>query len=137
MRALFLIFILLRTGSCASQRISLDPPLNSSTHSPRFTRKPGQISFGLYMISLTSILGLKFKGLDLFLLLLTTEACHLPCERQNLEYSDNGIPHPKLQVFAQSLLDINNLTDLEDLIDEMNLTPEWGDEFLDLKGCID
>jgi hypothetical protein len=75
--------------------------------------------------------------LNLFLLLLTAEACHLPCERQNFEYSDNGIPYPKLQVFAQSLLDINNLTDLEDLIDGMNLTPEWGEEFLNLEGCID
>jgi hypothetical protein len=75
--------------------------------------------------------------LDLFLLLLTAEAYHLPCERQNFEYSDNGIPYPKLQVFAQSLLDIDNRTDLEDLIDGMNLMPDWGEEFLDLEGCID
>jgi hypothetical protein len=80
---------------------------------------------------------IKFKGLNLFLLLLSAEACHLPCERLNFEYSDNGIPYPKLPIFAQSLLDINNDRDLEDLIDGMNLSPEWGEEFLDLEGYID
>jgi len=75
--------------------------------------------------------------MHLFVLVMMAQACHLSCEKQNFEYSDNGIPYPKLDVFAQSLLDAHNFVDLEDLIDGMNLTAQWGEDYLDLEGCID
>lgn len=43
-----------------------------------------------------------------------------------------GIPYPKLEIFAQSLLDTQRWCDLEDLIDGMDLTLEWGEQHLDL-----
>lgn len=79
----------------------------------------------------------KFKGVRLFFTLLSSKACHIVCEPQNIEHSDNGIPYPQLHVFAQSLLDMGNFIDLEDLIDGMNLTLEWGKQNLNLDGTID
>lgn len=43
-----------------------------------------------------------------------------------------GLPYPTLEIFAQSLLDTNNMVSLTDLIDGMDLTDEWGLEFLKL-----
>jgi hypothetical protein len=40
-------------------------------------------------------------------------------------------------VFAQSLLDTWNLVDLDDLVDGMNLTLEWGEANLELDGTVD
>lgn len=79
----------------------------------------------------------KFVGLRLFFVLMTSQACHLPCEPKNIEYSHTGLPYPKQHVFAQGLLDTWNLVDLEDLVDGMNLTVEWGEANLDLEGTID
>lgn len=55
----------------------------------------------------------------------------------NFEFGQTGIPFPKLEVFAQSLLDTSNLVDLEDLIDDMNLSTAWGEEHLDLDGTTE
>jgi hypothetical protein len=78
----------------------------------------------------------KLSSIDLFIVLKTSQASNLSCETRNFEYSHNGIPYLKLHVFAQSLLDTQNRCDYEDLIDRMNLPSEWGQEFLDLQGCI-
>ncbi|KAK4140346.1 uncharacterized protein C8A04DRAFT_32162 [Dichotomopilus funicola] len=48
------------------------------------------------------------------------------------EKSHSGIPYPKLEPFARSLLGTQNYSDLEDLIDAMDLTAEWGNEHLPL-----
>ena len=80
----------------------------------------------------------KFVGLRLFFILMSDHACHLDCRSANIEHSTSrGIPFPTLPVYAQSLLDSLNIVDLEDLIDGMNLTPEWGEEHLDLEGTPD
>lgn len=47
------------------------------------------------------------------------------------------LPYPKLPIYAQSLPDTMNFVDLEDLIDGMNLTLDWGMENLDPDGIID
>ncbi|KAF6230616.1 hypothetical protein HO173_011153 [Letharia columbiana] len=51
------------------------------------------------------------------------------------ELGQTGIPVPKLDVFAQSLLDTNNGVDLEDLVNGLNM--EWGEEYLELDGSTD
>jgi hypothetical protein len=79
----------------------------------------------------------KFKGLRLFFILMSSQACHLPCSFENIEYSHMGLPYPKLPIYAQSLLDIMNFVNLDDLIDGMNLTLEWGIQNLELEGTID
>lgn len=79
----------------------------------------------------------KLVGLRCFFILMTSQACHLPCEPGNIEYSQTGLPYPKLPVFAQSLLDTWNLVDLDDLVDGMNLTLEWGEANLHLDGTVD
>lgn len=48
-----------------------------------------------------------------------------------------SLPYPKLHVYAQSLIDTQNGVDLEDLIDGMDLTEEWGEQNLDLEGDTD
>lgn len=79
----------------------------------------------------------KLKGTRWCFNLLASEACHMVCDPKNIEYSDNGIPYPQLHVFAQSLLDTRNFVDLDDLIDGINLTPEWGEQNLRLDGTVD
>lgn len=66
-----------------------------------------------------------------------SSAYHLPCTPESLEKSKRGLPFPKLDVFAQSLLETMNNVDLHDLVDGMNLTLEWGMEHLDLNGLTD
>ncbi|ERF72001.1 hypothetical protein EPUS_09367 [Endocarpon pusillum Z07020] len=80
----------------------------------------------------------KFVGLALFFILMTSQAWrHLPCTPENIEYSHTGLPYPKLDIFAQSLLDTWTLVDLDHLVDGMNLTLEWGEANLNLDGTID
>jgi hypothetical protein len=40
------------------------------------------------------------------------------------------IPYPKLHVFAQALLERQSVGDLQDLVDGMDLSEEWGEEKL-------
>lgn len=79
----------------------------------------------------------KFVGLRLFFILMFSQAHNIPCKAENIEYNQMGLPYPKLHIYAQSLLDTRNFVDLEDLIDGMNLTLEWGKENLNLEGTID
>ncbi len=79
----------------------------------------------------------KLIGVAVFFVLMSSEACHIPCTFEYLEHSKNQIPYPKLHVFAQSLLDTRNFVDLDDLIDGMDLTLEWGEANLLLDGNID
>lgn len=57
---------------------------------------------------------------------------HVDCSLAKCERSHNGIPYPKLQHFAQSLLDTQNYADLEDLVDGMDLCEAWGESNLQL-----
>ncbi|KAI2029168.1 hypothetical protein LOZ16_006843 [Ophidiomyces ophidiicola] len=79
----------------------------------------------------------KLAGLSLFFILMPSEACHLDVTPANIEFSAMGLPYPTLPVFAQSLLDGNPGVDLEDLIDGMDLTLDWGEHHLDLGGTVD
>ncbi|KAI9837595.1 MAG: hypothetical protein M1819_007246 [Sarea resinae] len=79
----------------------------------------------------------KFVGLRLFFVLLPSKVCNLECKASNIEFSKAGLPYPTLPIYAQSLLDGNRAVELDDLIDGMNLTLEWGKEHLDLEGSID
>ena len=63
--------------------------------------------------------------------------CHIPCAPHYFERSRSGLPYPRLEVFAQSLIDTKSLCDLEDLIDGMDLTEKWGQDHLDLTGTND
>lgn len=79
----------------------------------------------------------KLRGYTLWFDIIPSQDCYLDCEPSNFEWSKNGIPYPKLDVFAQSLLRTNSVTNLTDLVDGMNLTEEWGWEHLDLSGSND
>jgi hypothetical protein len=63
--------------------------------------------------------------------------CHMDCIPSNFDISKLGIPFPRLEVFAQSLLDMNSKVDLTDLVDGMDLTEEWGERSLQLDGLVD
>ncbi|KAH6634806.1 hypothetical protein B0J18DRAFT_406410 [Chaetomium sp. MPI-SDFR-AT-0129] len=53
------------------------------------------------------------------------------CVPENFEYSAQcRLPYPKLHLFAQSLLERQNMSDIQDLVDGMDLTEEWGDDHL-------
>ena len=60
----------------------------------------------------------------------------LPKE-SHLTLQPGGLPYPKLPVYVQSLMDTKTGVDLEDLIDGMNLSEEWGEKNLDLEGYTD
>jgi hypothetical protein len=48
-----------------------------------------------------------------------------------------GLPYPKLPVYVQSSIDTKSLVKLEDLIDGMNRSEEWGEQNLDLENYTD
>lgn len=79
----------------------------------------------------------KVTGIVCFLVILSAKNCHLPCTFETIEYGQSGLPFPKLDTFAQCLLDTGNDVELDDLIDGMNLIPEWGEQHLDLSGNVD
>ncbi|KAE8314567.1 hypothetical protein BDV41DRAFT_575527 [Aspergillus transmontanensis] len=50
----------------------------------------------------------------------------------DVDRSPSGLPYPKLESFAQSLLDTQRRSNLFDLVDGMNLSEEWGEGHLNL-----
>jgi hypothetical protein len=48
-----------------------------------------------------------------------------------------GLPYPKLEIFAQSLVDMHGRVLISDIIDGMGLTQEWGSQHLDLSDTND
>jgi hypothetical protein len=64
----------------------------------------------------------KLRALSLFFVL-TPDDDHFDCSKPlNIERSFLGLPYPKLEPYAQSLLDIRDLVPLTDLVDGMDLT---------------
>ncbi|KAI1455992.1 hypothetical protein F4805DRAFT_254108 [Annulohypoxylon moriforme] len=72
------------------------------------------------------------KGVNFFFFIIPAFEYFLRCEPSNFEKSKRDIPFPKLDCFAQSLLDTQRYLDLTNLIDGMDLSEEWGEEHLDL-----
>ncbi|RAK94962.1 uncharacterized protein BO80DRAFT_291402 [Aspergillus ibericus CBS 121593] len=81
----------------------------------------------------------RFKaiGWATFWLLVPGTYCHLNVEPESIEWSLGGLPYPKLSVYVQSAIDSKSLLDLEELIDGMDLSEEWGHKTLDLEGHTD
>jgi hypothetical protein len=79
----------------------------------------------------------KFVGLKLAFVITSDKAFHFECNPKHIEASGNSIPYPKLEIFAQSLLDIYDGGNLEDLIDGALLSQAWGVKNLELTGCAD
>lgn len=52
------------------------------------------------------------------------------CAPEKCEKSHLGVPYPKLELFAQSLLETQRFWDLENQVDGMNMSEEWGIEHL-------
>lgn len=63
--------------------------------------------------------------------------CIKLCLLGNLLTAQGGLPYPKLSVYVQSAIDSKSLLDLEELIDGMDLSEEWGHKTLDLEGQTD
>lgn len=74
----------------------------------------------------------KVVGKALCFTLVPSEDAHIDCIPSNIERSKMGLPYPTLPIFAQSLLDTNDMVALTDLIDGMDLTEEWGSVHLKL-----
>jgi hypothetical protein len=72
-----------------------------------------------------------------FFVVTTSEANHIECKAENIEHSPMGLPHPKLAVYAQSLIDTQNVSDLNDLVDGQDLSLQWGEKNLKLDGDAD
>jgi hypothetical protein len=72
------------------------------------------------------------KGVHFSFFLVPSEDYLIDCDEDKCEKSLMNIPYPKLEVLAQSLLDTQRFCDLEDLIDGMDLSEEWGEQNLDL-----
>ncbi len=56
--------------------------------------------------------------------------CLLSPSPDQCEKSASGIPYPKLELFAQSLLNLQQYADLNDLVDGMDLDEAWGETHL-------
>jgi hypothetical protein len=76
----------------------------------------------------------KVVGKALCFTLIPSDDAHIDCIPPNIERSQTGLPYPTLDIFTQSLLDTNNIVALTDLVDDMNLTEQWGLEHLKLDG---
>lgn len=74
---------------------------------------------------------------DLFFRVVSARAAQLRCERSNFEWSQTGLPYPKLPIFIQSAIDSRDNVALADAIDGMNLSEEWGVSNLDLSYADD
>ncbi|KAI5920848.1 hypothetical protein F4810DRAFT_680708 [Camillea tinctor] len=72
------------------------------------------------------------KGVNFFFFLVPAFEYCMQWGTSDLERSQQNIPYPKLQLFAQSLLDTQRQLDLTNLVDGMDLSEEWGNEHLDL-----
>ncbi|KAI0004404.1 hypothetical protein F4779DRAFT_74419 [Xylariaceae sp. FL0662B] len=72
------------------------------------------------------------KGVDFsFFIIPAFEYC-MQWGPSDLERSKLNIPFPKLELFAQSLLDTQRRLDLANLIDGMDLSEDWAEEHLNL-----
>lgn len=74
----------------------------------------------------------KLKYSAFTFLLVPASEPFIDCDSDKCERSYGGTPYPKLEHFAQSLLDTQNYAGLEDLVDGMDLDEEWGYANLDL-----
>ncbi|OAL53483.1 hypothetical protein IQ07DRAFT_678183 [Pyrenochaeta sp. DS3sAY3a] len=74
----------------------------------------------------------KVVGKAMCFTLVPSDDAHIDCILPNIERSQMGLPYPTLEIFAQSLLDTNDMVALADLIDGMDLTEKWGLEHLKL-----
>ena len=81
----------------------------------------------------------RFKLIDTtdFWVILPASYAHISCEPSAIEHSLGGLPYPTLKNYAECLLDTQNGTDLEDLIDAQDLSEGWGEENIDLECDID
>lgn len=72
------------------------------------------------------------QGVNFFFILIPASEYLIQCSPGQCERSPSGILYPKLEYFAQSLLDTQRYADLADLIDGMNLDEAWGETHLQL-----
>lgn len=75
------------------------------------------------------------KGVNFFFYISPAFENRADCDPEKCEKSKLGVPYPKLELFAQGLLETQRFHDLENLVDGMNLTEEWGNEHLDFSGA--
>ena len=64
-----------------------------------------------------------FKLCDLLLWfkIIPSQESHIKCDPWNFVWDRMGLHYPKLDIFAQSLLDTRNLVDLIDFVDGMDI----------------
>ncbi|KAI1389322.1 uncharacterized protein F4822DRAFT_196893 [Hypoxylon trugodes] len=72
------------------------------------------------------------KGVNFFFFIVPAFEYNIKWESSDLEKSQLGIPFPKLELLARSLLDTQRQLELTNLVDGMDLSEEWGEEHLDL-----
>jgi len=72
------------------------------------------------------------KGVNFFFVLMPAFEYLIDCSPDQCERSPGGIVYPKLEHFAQGLLDTQRYADLADLIDGMDLDEAWGEAHLQL-----
>lgn len=75
---------------------------------------------------------LKLRGNSTTFYLIPSDDCHIDCVPSNIEHSKMGLPYPKLDVFAQALLDTVDHVAITDLVDGMDLDNEWAASHLSL-----
>ena len=74
----------------------------------------------------------KKRGVKFTFFLVPSSDYRIDLSPENCEKSPLGLPYPKLERLAQSLLEMQHLGDLCDLVDAMDLSEEWGEKYLGL-----
>ncbi|KAL4917281.1 hypothetical protein BDW62DRAFT_87128 [Aspergillus aurantiobrunneus] len=77
----------------------------------------------------------KLRGVSLRFQIFPSNDSHF--DIYEVDRSPSGLPYPKLESYAQSLLDTRRIVGLADLVDGMNLSEEWGEKHLDLDKTTD
>lgn len=62
----------------------------------------------------------------------SAQAAHITCEPSNFEWSKQQLPYPKLVSLVQSVIDTQDGVGLEDVVDGMDLSEQWGLDYLEL-----
>ncbi len=68
----------------------------------------------------------KLQGTVFTFFIVPAHESSIDCSPNKCERSHSGISYPKLEHFAQGLLDAQKYHDLEDLVDGMDLDDVWG-----------
>ena len=115
-------------------RANRSPSATSFMETKEYTES---VIVGNYDSTLPSFPRTKCEGIYVVFYLVSSRSCNFGCISADFQRSRSGPSCPKLDMFAQSLLDACESLSLTDLVDGMSLSEECGENTLDRSGLTD